>query len=192
MGDLAIEAGIAPCGDLLTRVVGKRLAGLEGRDANRQIPKHSRNQGAIGGTHGIAIILPKALAVGGIIVRIRLAFGDLRLAQRLDLRFALSFAPRLKRNYITLPIGQHAERSSQQHERGGESKRAGNPGIISCALLHPLPPIIVRHRSTLGLDVWIHQVILDTNRYYLAPPGAIPSLKAGNLTVVDSTNRLSL
>jgi hypothetical protein len=90
----------------LNVAIRQRFAGFECRDADRQVAEHSRDCSAICGAHRIAIILPETLAICGIIVLIRLAFGYLRIAQRLDLGFPLRLALSFKRGDVARLIRQ--------------------------------------------------------------------------------------
>jgi hypothetical protein len=56
--------------------IRQRFAGFERRDADWQVAEHSRDRSAIGAAHRIAIVFPEALAISGIIVLIRLAWGS--------------------------------------------------------------------------------------------------------------------
>jgi len=120
--------------------IRQRFAGFECRDADRQVAEHSRDRSAIGAAPRVAIVFPEALAISRVIVLIRLAFRDLRIAQRLNLGFPLRLAFSLERPDVARLIRKDDGWVPPDDERGCNSKPSAIPRIPGYVQTHPYPP----------------------------------------------------
>jgi hypothetical protein len=137
--------------------IRQRFAGFECRDADRQVPEHSRDRSAIGAAPRIAIVFPEALAITGIIVLIRFAFRYLYIAQRLDFGFPLRLALSFKRRDIARSIRKDEGWGSPP---GDEHGCDGNSSAIARNLRcvrpqHPYPPDPLTASASFGDNIVI-------------------------------------
>jgi hypothetical protein len=84
--------------------------------------------------------MPEALAISGIIVLIRLAFGYLRIAQRLDLGFPFRLALSLERRDVARLIRKDDGWIPPHDEHGCDSKPSAIPRNLRYVQPHAYPP----------------------------------------------------
>jgi hypothetical protein len=101
--------------ETLSVAVSDRFPGFECRNANGKIAEHPRNHDTVGAAHAIAVVFPVSFAVRRIIVAVRFAFSDFRIAQWLDSHLPLGFARGFKRRYIAHTVREDASRLTKKH-----------------------------------------------------------------------------